>query len=147
MMPPMRYRLVEWTGDLANSANVYILNVIESDLPVEVTLDHLVETKDRVSWEPSILMNQYTVECSMDGFVSSTRYRPTPGTAVCLFARLGKSAIPVVFVFDKVGPVSFHKEFRGGRHHRLKAHFYLKSTVSDWIFSHFSIILYDTLFF
>ena len=114
MMPPMRYRLVEWTGDLANSANVYILNVIESDLPVEVTLDHLVETKDRVSWEPSILMNQYTVECSMDGFVSSTRYRPTPGTAVCLFARLGKSAIPVVFVFDKVGPVSFHKEFRGG---------------------------------
>ena len=109
----MRYRLVEWTGDLANSANVYILNVIESDLPVEVTLDHLVETKDRVSWEPSILMNQYTVECSMDGFVSSTRYRPTPGTAVCLFARLGKSAIPVAFVFDKVGPVSFHKEFRG----------------------------------
>ena len=114
MIPPMRYRLVEWTGDLANSANVYILNVIESDLPVEVTLDHLVETKDRVSWEPSILMNQYTVECSMDGFVSSTRYRPTPGTAVCLFARLGKSAIPVAFVFVKVGPVSFHKEFRGG---------------------------------
>ena len=83
MMAPMSYLLVEGTADLANGADVYFLNVIESDLPVDVTLDHLVGTQDRVSWEPSILMNNYIVEYSMDGFEHTIR-STTMGTAVDL---------------------------------------------------------------
>ena len=85
MMAFMGCLLVEGTADLANGVDAYSVNVIpyESEWPDAVTLDDLVGTKDGVSWEPSILMNDYTVEYSMDGFEHTMRSY-TKGTAIDL---------------------------------------------------------------
>ena len=85
MMDPMGCLLVEGTADLAKGVNAYSVNVIpyESEWPADITLDDLVGTKDGVSWEPSILMNKYTVEYSMDDFEHTMRV-VTTSTAVDL---------------------------------------------------------------
>ena len=83
IMEPGSYFLVEGTADLANGSDLYSLNVIAKYLPVDVTLDHLAGTQDGVSWEPSVLMDAYTVECSMDGFDHALQF-VTTGTAVDL---------------------------------------------------------------
>ena len=83
MMSFMGCLLVEGTADLKDGVNAYSVNVIpyEDDFPEEVTLDDLVGTKDWVSWEPSVLMNKYTVEYSTDDFGHTMRF-VTTGTAV-----------------------------------------------------------------
>jgi len=70
-------------GGLLNDLGAMYLAVIpdESDLPDNVTLDNLVGTKDGVSWEPLVLMNNYSVEYSMDGFDHVMQFE-TRGTAI-----------------------------------------------------------------
>ena len=83
MMDPMGCLLVEGTADLTNGVDAYSVNVIpyESEWPADITLDDLAGTKDGVSWEPSILMNKYTVEYSTDDF-EHTMPLVTTGTAI-----------------------------------------------------------------
>jgi len=84
-MASMNYLLVEGTADLEKESDPYSLSVIgitngSTDV---VTLDNLSGSKDEVSWTPSAIANQYSMELSADGFGSIIEFN-TAGTAVDL---------------------------------------------------------------
>ena len=83
-MDSLNYLLVEGASDLEDTFEPYTLNVIVDDDSTDVVvLDDLTGTKDEVSWKPSAVVPQYTVQFSTDSFEHTFAFETT-GTAVDL---------------------------------------------------------------
>jgi Ca2+-binding RTX toxin-like protein len=85
-MKSMNYLLVEGTADMKEAEiDRYFLKItgMENGATDVVELDDLSGSKDEVSWESSVIVNQYQMELSMDGFEHVIPF-VTTGTAIDL---------------------------------------------------------------